>query len=230
MKKVLFILTMATLLALQAGTQTTPMPGDLNADNEVNITDINLLINAISTGNAEANYDLNGDGSINITDLSTLLDIAMAITPESDFEIEGEHATGWWVVLVNAEGKHVWYQLHKGSDGNYVTTATMYYGEFGGGEWYWNPELSREENEANRPAVPICFVVNGVRYGSSIPMMPTYVISSKYYRWPSFSYGIPGNPLTKSNKYYTIPVGFAYLLGIGFDENGKYYFICVTDP
>ena len=36
---------MTALLALQAGAQTTPLPGDLNSDNEVNITDVNLLIN-----------------------------------------------------------------------------------------------------------------------------------------------------------------------------------------
>ena len=61
-------------------------------------------------------------------------------------------------------------------------------------------------------------------------MMSTYVTSSKYYRWPAFSYGNPGNLLVKSNKYYTVPVGFAYVLGIGIDENGEYYVICVTGP
>ncbi len=94
MKKFLFILSMTALLALQANAET--LLGDLNGDNEVNITDVNLLIEAISTGNGEANFDLNGDGSINITDLSILLEIAMAIDPEPDFEIDGEHATGWW--------------------------------------------------------------------------------------------------------------------------------------
>lgn len=84
---------MAALLALQAGAQTIPLTGDLNIDNEVNITDINLLIHAIFTGNGEATCDLNGDGAINITDLSALLGMAMAVNPEPDFEIGGEHAT-----------------------------------------------------------------------------------------------------------------------------------------
>ena len=228
MKKILFILTMTALLALQAGAQTAPLPGDLNGDNEVNITDINLLIHAISTGNGEATYDLNGDGAINITDLSTLLEIAMAVTPEPDFEIDGEHATGWWIVLIKANGEKVCYQLYEDYGGRYVTTITLNYGEYG--TFYWDPDKSYEENEANRPAVPICFVVDGVRYGPSIPMMPAYVDSSKYYRWPAFSYGVPGNPLVKSNKYYTIPVGFSYVLGIGIDENGEYYVISVTGP
>ncbi len=94
MKKILFLLSFTAILALQANAEMT-LRGDLNGDNEVNITDVNLLIEAISTGNGEASYDLNGDGAINITDLSILLEIAMAIDPEPDFEIDGEHATGW---------------------------------------------------------------------------------------------------------------------------------------
>lgn len=230
MKRILFILTMTALLALQAGAQSTPLSGDLNGDNEVNITDINLLINAITIGNGEANYDINGDGNINISDLSALLDIAMAISPEPDFEIEGEHATGTWIVLVKANGEKVWYQLRYYDYGdynvNYITTITLNYGDYG--TFYWDPDKSFEENEVNRPATPFCFVFDGVRYGASIPMMPTYV--SSYERWPAFSYGVPGNPLSKSNKYYTIPVGFAYVLGLGIDENGDYYVIAVNGP
>ena len=227
MKKILFLLSLTALLALQANAETT-LRGDLNGDNEVNITDVNLLIEAISTGNGEASYDLNGDGAINITDLSILLEIAMAIDPEPDFEIEGEHAIGWWIVFSKIDGEKVWYQLHEGTDGCYVTTVTLIFSEYG--YFYWDPDLSYEENEAHRPAAPFCFVIDGVRYGPSIPMMSTYVTSSKYYRWPAFSYGNPGNLLVKSNKYYTVPVGFAYVLGIGIDENGEYYVICVTGP
>lgn len=228
MKKFLFILSMTALLALQANAETT-LRGDLNGDNEVNITDVNLLIEAISTGNGEANYDLNCDGSINITDLSALLEIAMAITPEPDFAIEGEHATGWWVVLIDAEGNYVWEKFEEQTPNSYFYNCiALDYGTYG--EFYWDPELSAEENNKNRPNVPFCFVIDGVRYGPSIPMMPTYVISSKYYRWPAFSYGNPANPLVRSNKYYTLPVGFSYVLGIGIDEDGGYYVIAATGP
>lgn len=227
MKKFLFILSMTALLALQANAET--LLGDLNGDNEVNITDVNLLTSAISAGNNDAIYDLNGDGSVNITDLSALLEIAMAVAPEPDFDIDSEHATGWWIVLIDAEGNHTWYQLREFEfDSNYITTITLCFYEYG--EFYWDPDLSYEENEANRPAAPFCFVIDGVRYGPSIPMMPTYVISSKYYRWPAFSYGNPANPLVRSNKYYTLPVGFSYVLGIGIDEDGGYYVIAATGP
>ena len=128
MKKFLFILSMTALLALQANAET--LLGDLNGDNEVNITDVNLLIEAISTGNGEANFDLNGDGSINITDLSILLEIAMAIDPEPDFEIDGEHATGWWIVFVDVNGNHNWYKNIK-SDSFHKNGITLNYGEYG---------------------------------------------------------------------------------------------------
>lgn len=229
MKKILFILTMTALLALQAGAQTTPLPGDLNGDNEVNITDVNLLINAIYTGNGEASYDLNGDGAINITDLSTLLEIALAINPEPDFDIDAEHATGWWIVFVDVNGNHNWYKNIK-SDRFYENGITLNYSDYG--TFYWDPEKPAEENNKNRPNVPFCIVIDGVRYGATIPNMPAAIAWLKYHLYYDY-YHRPykaRNTLVKSNKYYTVPVGYHYYLDIVQDEEtGDFYLDVATE-
>ena len=222
MKKILFLLMMTALLALQAGAQTTQLPGDLNGDNEVNISDINLLINAISTGNGEAAYDLNSDGAINISDLSALVEIAMAVTPEADFDIDGEHATGWWIVLIDAEGNHVWEQIkHQESHYGYDNCLSLDYGTYG--EFYWDPELSPEENNKNRPNVPFCFVLDGVRYGPSISMQQP-VIWCNYPGYYIGPYNMEKNLLIKNNKYFSLPVGRVIHYDISFDnETGEKY-------
>jgi chitodextrinase len=46
-------------------------PGDLNGDNQVNVTDLSILLSNFNTSNAVA--DINKDGSVNIFDLSILL-------------------------------------------------------------------------------------------------------------------------------------------------------------
>jgi hypothetical protein len=216
---------MTALLALQAGAQTAPLPGDLNGDNEVNITDINLLINAIYTGNGEAIYDLNGDGAINITDLSTLLEIAMAVTPEPDFEIDGEHASGCWIVFVDVNGNHNWYKNEK-SDHFTKNCVTLNYGDYG--SFYWDPDLSPEENNLNRPNVPFCLVIDGVRYGSTISNMPPAIAHPNYHDFMK-PYYKARNTLVKSNKYYTVPVGYTYYMDIVQDEEtGDFYLDVAT--
>jgi hypothetical protein len=47
------------------------LPGDLNNDNTVNITDLSILLSSYGTTNSNA--DINSDGSVNILDLSILL-------------------------------------------------------------------------------------------------------------------------------------------------------------
>jgi len=50
--------------------------GDLNGDLEVNISDLNLLINALLDKYMMRNYyDLNGDGEVNISDINVLIDL-----------------------------------------------------------------------------------------------------------------------------------------------------------
>ncbi len=59
------------------------LPGDVNGDGEVNITDITHIIDKINNQSAddfnERAADLNGDGEINITDVTLLLDIINSV-------------------------------------------------------------------------------------------------------------------------------------------------------
>ena len=52
-------------------------PGDINGDGELNISDINLLINALLNGDTtivdNPYADLNGDGTVNLTDITMLI-------------------------------------------------------------------------------------------------------------------------------------------------------------
>ena len=58
-----------------------PMPqapkGDLNADGEVNISDINFLIDIVMTGAGSTAADVNNDGEINVSDINALIDLIL---------------------------------------------------------------------------------------------------------------------------------------------------------
>src|SRR6266576_4978561 len=47
------------------------LPGDLNNDNTVNVTDLSILLSNYGTTNTAA--DINTDGAVNVLDLSILL-------------------------------------------------------------------------------------------------------------------------------------------------------------
>src|SRR5256885_2823964 len=49
----------------------TSLPGDLNNDNTVNVTDMSILLSNYGTANTAA--DINTDGTVNILDMSILL-------------------------------------------------------------------------------------------------------------------------------------------------------------
>ena len=51
--------------------------GDVNADGEVNIADINVLINHIMSSTFDVKGDLNHDGEINIADINYVIDIIL---------------------------------------------------------------------------------------------------------------------------------------------------------
>lgn len=64
------------------GEDTPAMVGDLNGDNNVDVIDVNLLINAIlnegSASGIVGNPDLNGTGNVDIVDLNTMINIILA--------------------------------------------------------------------------------------------------------------------------------------------------------
>lgn len=134
-----------------------------------------------------------------------------------DFEQE----VGWWIMLLDKNGHEVWKELHQGADGAYVTTVTA---DDTYSDWIWDPDLSDEENELNRPRIPFRFVVNNTPWGADEARKVT-VMDNEY----------PDNEENKLYKgmcrgYYTIPFcyGYSYALGIFPDEaTGEYYVYCL---
>ncbi len=52
-------------------------PGDVNGDNEVNISDINMIIEKIITGEQNVFYDVNEDGELNLADINVIIDLIL---------------------------------------------------------------------------------------------------------------------------------------------------------
>jgi hypothetical protein len=64
------------------------LPGDLNADNTVNVTDLSILLSNYGTTNTNA--DINNDGSVNVLDLSILLShYGGTYTPPAAASVDG---------------------------------------------------------------------------------------------------------------------------------------------
>ena len=51
--------------------------GDVNGDNVVNISDVNIIIGMIISGNSDSSGDVNGDGSVNIGDINYVIGIIL---------------------------------------------------------------------------------------------------------------------------------------------------------
>ena len=137
------------------------------------------------------------------------------------------HMTGWWIVLTDINGEESWYELHEGTDGSWVTTVTLNYGEYG--TFYWDPELSTAENNVNRPNVPYYFVVDGQVWGAPVDNQATLMGESA---------NTMSNPLFENDNHYTVPAGYSYVLGIYVDpsqedqlQDGTWYYVyCAQGP
>ena len=53
------------------------LPGDVNVDVEVNISDVNALIDQIFSGIHSTLADVNHDGEVNISDVNALIDLIL---------------------------------------------------------------------------------------------------------------------------------------------------------
>ena len=62
-------------------TETAGLPGDVNGDGKVNVSDVSALINMILgvTPMDQATGDVNGDGRVNVSDVSALINIILGI-------------------------------------------------------------------------------------------------------------------------------------------------------
>ena len=72
------LILLSTVMAL-AGPRhySSNIDGDINADGDVNIADINVLINAILSDSHDMSCDVNQDGDINIADINYLIDLVL---------------------------------------------------------------------------------------------------------------------------------------------------------
>ncbi len=118
------------------------------------------------------------------------------------------------LVIVDQDGVEHFFELAKGDNGDFTTTVAMTYVPYG--QEYWDPNLTDEENEANRPIAPFYFIINDQRYGAE-GMRPTVL-------------GLAlENPLDgEADGFYTIPVGFNYTLGVAVNENEYYVYAAVA--
>jgi hypothetical protein len=67
----LIFLLLGTIVLIKSFASNPNLPGDLNNDNIVNISDLSILLSSYGTNNANA--DINSDGIVGINDLSILL-------------------------------------------------------------------------------------------------------------------------------------------------------------
>lgn len=118
---------------------------------------------------------------------------------------------GIFIVLIDQYGIEHMIELSEGIDGNYVNSITLGYDPWG--SFYWDPNLTDEENLANWPKIPFYFLIDGVRYGAGESLVETYL-------------GNPlENPLTNEveDGFYTVYVGFVYNIGVVIVGENEYY-------
>lgn len=72
------LILISTLMALAAPNRyVSNIDGDVNADGDVNIADINVLIDAIMSGRTDSQCDVNHDGDITVADINYLIDLIL---------------------------------------------------------------------------------------------------------------------------------------------------------
>jgi len=69
------ILALAAIMMTFTATAAT---GDVNSDGEVNVSDVNLLIEMILSGNTSDSGDVNRDGEVNVSDVNSLIDMILS--------------------------------------------------------------------------------------------------------------------------------------------------------
>ena len=211
-----------------------PQPVEPEADVTVDVNDGAVVINVDGEGDYEYILYVNGEAVENPCTFARgdqdqeISIVVVAIVDGQEVEVYSDTYTvpakevtppdptqqGFWLVLIDQFGvEHEPILLNEGVDGDYTTTYTFEY--YPWGEFTWNPNLTDEQNEANRPNVPFYFIINGVRYGADTDLRATFLGNAME------------NPLgTEVNDWngcYTVPVGFSYTLGVAKDNEGNYY-------
>ena len=222
MKKFLFLLLMLMSLNWAQAIETTAVPVVI-----VDIIDEAYIINAIGDGEVILYVDDEavenpyviarpepGEESITYYVYATAQEIGkdmsesevmpVVVKPMEGGTPPDPHMVGVWVVTIDKDGDEIWKELSYNDD-FYTGKLMMYYSEYGG----FNPETDA------RPVIPIYFVIDGIKHGAPSPYQSIDFTNSYY------------NPVVQTNNKYTIPVGFAYLIGLFWDYNddGMYVFV-----
>lgn len=121
-----------------------------------------------------------------------------------------------YIVLIDQFGNEVPVKLEQHNDGYYTTFTFEYYPW---GEFVWDPSLSVEENEVNRPKVPFYFTINGVRYGAEIDMTKA-----------DLAYVMMNPLVADSQGNYWLHVGYSYTLGLIYKDGQYYAYVTVSYP
>jgi hypothetical protein len=119
---------------------------------------------------------------------------------------EDPHMTGYWLVLIDAQGNPVWYPLIEGTNGDYTTTVSLDYETYG--YVYYDATT-----EPERHPVDFYYVVNGVRYGAPEAEVATVLGTAL------------SNLLVEGDGFYTLPVGYNYNLGIAFSTDREEMYV-----
>ncbi|MBQ0120372.1 MAG: hypothetical protein KBT13_04510, partial [Bacteroidales bacterium] len=72
MKKIFLLLAMVCCLQATAAVR-----GDVNGDNTVDVSDINIVINKVLGKGGPGNTDVNGDGTTDVSDINIVINIVL---------------------------------------------------------------------------------------------------------------------------------------------------------
>lgn len=77
---------------------TASLPGDVNGDGNVTISDVTSLIDImLSNGTAPAQADVNGDGNVTISDVTSLIDLLLSGTAKGSVMLRTDESDGTFV-------------------------------------------------------------------------------------------------------------------------------------
>jgi len=120
-----------------------------------------------------------------------------AVDEPVDPDPENPYAQGYWLILIDKDGNELPYVLTAGSNTDWQTSVALTYSIFGTFDYYGGEP---------RPNVNYYFLINGVRYGAPAPETATVLGTAL------------DNPLVAGEDYYTVPVGYNYVLGIAVND------------
>ena len=206
---------------------TPPEPQELTGDIVVSEPDANGIVTVTYTGDEDVTVTVtvNGvpvEGDIQLEEGENVIVVnvtAPGYEPmEETFVVEytpGPQVNTYVLVVVDADGVEHFFDLNEGSDGNYTTTLTLDYNPYFPFEW--DPNLSDAENKEAHP-VSFYFLVNGQRYGAEGNVATV------------MGYALENLLDPEADGFYTVPVGYAYTLGLAIYGEEYYVYAAVANP